>query len=334
MRETEFDVSLRPEDGHMQFRLPLPPGAPADHAFHAAADGQMGEVLRVYREWQLCGDDEWLRRLWPAVKKALEYAWVEWDKDRDGLLEGVHHNTLDIEFHGPETMCGSMYLAALRAGEAMARYLGDEPAADEYRRVFERGRATRTSACSTASTTSRCCRRGARRPTSSARAASATRCSASGTRACTAWATCSTATTCAAPWPAVFRHNFRDDFYGHHNPHRVFALNDDRGLLICTWPRGGRPRRSLTYAFECMIGFEYQVGAHLIYEGYLREGLAVCKAVRDRHDGRRRNPYNEFECGSHYARAMANYSYLLGALRLPLLGARAHPLARPGHMPG
>jgi hypothetical protein len=60
-----------------------------------------------------------------------------------------------------------------------------------------------------------------------------------------------------------------------------------------------------------MIGFEYQVGAHLIYEGFLREGLSVCKAIRDRHDGFKRNPYNEFECGSHYARSMSNYSYLL-----------------------
>jgi hypothetical protein len=110
---------------------------------------------------------------------------------------------------------------------------------------------------------------------------------------------------------AVYRHNFRDDFRDHHNPHRVYALNDDKGLLICTWPRGGKPERSLTYAFECMIGFEYQVGAHMVYEGLLREGLTVCKAIRDRHDGRRRNPYDEFECGSHYARSMSNYAYLL-----------------------
>ncbi len=60
-----------------------------------------------------------------------------------------------------------------------------------------------------------------------------------------------------------------------------------------------------------MIGFEYQVGSHLIYEGFLREGLSVCKAIRDRHDGLKRNPYNEFECGNHYARSMSNYGYLL-----------------------
>jgi hypothetical protein len=59
-----------------------------------------------------------------------------------------------------------------------------------------------------------------------------------------------------------------------------------------------------------MIGYEYQVGAHMVYEGFVREGLSICKAIRDRHDGFKRNPYNEFECGSHYARSMANYAYL------------------------
>jgi len=82
-------------------------------------------------------------------------------------------------------------------------------------------------------------------------------------------------------------------------------------MLICTWPNGGRPKESVTYAFECMIGFEYQAGSHMVYEGYFREGLTVCKAIRDRHDGWKRNPFNEFECGSHYARSLANYAYLL-----------------------
>jgi uncharacterized protein (DUF608 family) len=108
IREAEFAADLRESDGHMQFRMPPPPGTEGNHAFHAAVDGQMGCVLRTYREWQICGDDAWLRRLWPAVKRTLEYAWIEWDADRDGILEGVHHNTLDIEFHVPETMCGSM----------------------------------------------------------------------------------------------------------------------------------------------------------------------------------------------------------------------------------
>jgi len=311
MREIDFATDLREEDGHMEFRMPLPPGTAAGHGGHAAADGQMGNVLRTYREWQTCGDDDWLKALWPSVKKALEYAWVDWDKDKDGLLEGVHHNTLDIEYHGPDTVCGSMYLAALRAGEEMARHLGDEQAATEYRTVFESGSRLSDETLYDGEYYFQHIPEGVQ-----------------------AWYQYGPGCICdqvLGQWHArmyglgniydpghvqsaiesVFRYNFRDDFSSHHNPHRVYALNDDKGLLICTWPKGGRPKRSVTYAFECMIGFEYQVGAHLIYEGFLREGLSVCKAIRQRHDGYRRNPYNEFECGSHYARSMANYAYLL-----------------------
>ncbi|MHB0876593.1 MAG: GH116 family glycosyl-hydrolase [Anaerolineae bacterium] len=313
MRQREYDVSLRPEDGHMQFRLPLPPGRAADHEYHAAADGQMGEVLRVYREWQISGDDDWLRALWPRVKRSLEYAWVEWDRDRDGLLEGIHHNTLDIEYHGPETVCGSMYLAALRAGEAMARHLDDGAAAAGYRDVFERGRANTDERLFNGEYYFQALAEGSEAPYQFGPGCICDQVIGQWHGRMYGLGDILDREHVRSALAALFRHNFRDDFYGHHNPHRVYALNDDKGLVICTWPRGGRPKRSLTYAFECMSGFEYQVGAHLIYEGFLREGLSICKAIRDRHDGRRRNPYNEFECGSHYVRAMANYAYL-GAL--------------------
>lgn len=311
MREMDYAVNLRDEDGHMQFRMELPPGTPAGHGFHAAADGQMGGVLRTYREWQLCGDDAWLRRLWPSVKKALEYAWVEWDKDKDGLLEGVHHNTLDIEYHGPETMCGSMYLAALRAGEEMARYLGDHTAAGEYRRVFESGSALSDAILFNGEYFFQRIPEGVDAPYQFGPGCICDQVIGQWHARMLGLGDLYDPEHVRSALGSVFRYNFRDDFFDHHNPHRVYALNDDKGLLICTWPRGGRPKRSLTYAFECMIGYEYQVGAHLIYEGFLREGLSVCKAVRDRHDGFKRNPYNEFECGSHYARSMANYAYLL-----------------------
>jgi len=309
IREIDFAVNLRESDGHMQFRMELPPGTKAGHGFHAAADGQMGNVLRSYREWQISGDDAWLERLWPSAKKALEYAWTDWDKDRDGLLEGVHHNTLDIEYHGPETVCGSLYLAALLAGERMASYLGDEASAEEYLRVYESGRRLTDETLFNGEYYFQ-------RITDDAPYQFGEGCIID--QVIGQWyarmlglGDILDPEHVKSAIAAVFRHNFRSDFRSHHNPHRVYALGDDRGLLICTWPRGGRPQRPLTYAYECMIGFEYQVGAHLIYEGFLREGLTVCRAIRDRHDGLRRNPYNEFECGSHYARSMANYAYLL-----------------------
>jgi hypothetical protein len=110
---------------------------------------------------------------------------------------------------------------------------------------------------------------------------------------------------------AVFRHNWRPQLADHHNCQRVYALNDEPGLLLCSWPNGGRPNYPFPYADEVWTGIEYQVAAHLIYEGLIDEGLAVVRGVRSRHDGVRRNPWDEFECGHHYARAMASWSVLL-----------------------
>ncbi len=310
MREIEFGSSLRDEDGHMQFRMPLPPGAEADHQFHAAIDGQMGEVLRTFREWRISGDDAWMQSLWPDVKRALEYAWDAWDTDRDGMLDGAHHNTLDIEFHGPNTMCGSMYLAALHAGAEMARHCGDDEAADEYERIAESGRWLSDEKLFNGEYYEQIV------TDEDAMFQFGPGCIID--QVLGQWhaemyglGRILDAAHVRSALASVFAHNFQTDFFGHQNACRVYALNDDMGTVICTWPRGGKPDVPVRYSHECMCGFEYQVGAHMVYEGLLREGLSVCKAVRDRHDGIKRNPFNEFECGNHYARSMANYAYLL-----------------------
>ena len=61
------------DDGSMSFRTPVPL-RPGGNKVHPAADGQMGCVMKVYREWMLGASDEWLRKLWPNVKRAVEYA--------------------------------------------------------------------------------------------------------------------------------------------------------------------------------------------------------------------------------------------------------------------
>jgi uncharacterized protein (DUF608 family) len=137
MRVTDFTENMR-EDGSMAFRTLVPVGQ-VQWNFKAAADGQMGTVMKLYREWQTSGDDRFLRQLWPQAKRALEYAWVAWDADRDGVMEGEQHNTYDIEFFGPNTMMGTLYLGALKAGEILARATGDTSAAETYRRVRESG---------------------------------------------------------------------------------------------------------------------------------------------------------------------------------------------------
>ena len=138
LRESEF-LRNTTMNGQMGFRSYLPDGLKIWDK--SAADGQMGCLMKLYRDWRLSGDTNWLRRLWPQAKRALEFAWIEngWDGDRDGVAEGAQHNTYDVEFYGPNPLCGVWYLGGLRAGEEMARALGEEDSAREYRRLFEKG---------------------------------------------------------------------------------------------------------------------------------------------------------------------------------------------------
>jgi uncharacterized protein (DUF608 family) len=141
MREVEF-AHATDDRGSMSFRVGLPLNRARDFS-RAAADGQMGCILKMYRDWQLSGDEALLRRLWPTVRKAVEFCWIPggWDADRDGVMEGCQHNTMEVEYYGPNPQMGLWYLGALRAAEEMARHLGEKDFARECRRLFESGRA-------------------------------------------------------------------------------------------------------------------------------------------------------------------------------------------------
>ena len=149
LRKASFGYS-QDDQGGMRFRQMLPDGI--DRFGYAAADGQMGQIIKTYLDWKLCGDTEWLRGLWPQVKKGLAFAWIPggWDADRDGVMEGVQHNTYDVEFYGPNPLCGVYYLGALRAAEEMARALGDTAAAPTTARCSRTAARGWTRICSTA----------------------------------------------------------------------------------------------------------------------------------------------------------------------------------------
>jgi uncharacterized protein (DUF608 family) len=329
IRETDYRYNQH-DGGCMSFRMPLPMGRRAK--MHAAADGQFGGIMKVYREWRISGDDEWLARVWPRAKKALEFAWREMDKDRDGVMEGVQHNTYDIEFWGANTMCGSFYLGALRAGEEICRHLGDVASADRYREMFEKGSAwsdknlfngeyyfqkVNLKADATVED-------GEKAKSMRKRLVEGGRPKYQYGAGCLSdqllgqlfadmleLGDLYDSRNIDKAAASIFRHNFRSDFYDHVNPQRVYALDDEPGLLLCTWPKGGNEQFPFPYSDEVWTGIEYAVAALLAYRGRIDEALAVTRAVRERYDGTRRNPYDEVECGHHYARAMASYAVLL-----------------------
>ncbi|MBM3500227.1 MAG: hypothetical protein FJX74_16340 [Armatimonadetes bacterium] len=332
LREAEWNNSLL-DDGFVAFRMPLPLGTKGTRGFHPAADGQMGTVMQAYREWLICGDDEWLRGIWPKAKRALEFAWKYWDADRDGVMEGMQHNTYDMEFYGANTMMGSLYLGALRAGEEMAKAVGDEEAAETYRNLFERGSAWTDEHLFNGEYYEQHVNPDAHLPWPDNLRKLA---EDHGRDDKLPWPRWQFGKGCLSDqllgqWYAemlqlgplyrrrnirktlrsIFDYNWRAELYDHPCLLRIYALNDEAGLIIGTWPRGERPGHAFWFADEVWCGIEYQVAGHLIYEGMVDEGLAIVKGVRDRYTGERRNPWDEIECGHHYSRSMASYAVML-----------------------
>ncbi|PYV28977.1 MAG: hypothetical protein DMG24_00535 [Acidobacteria bacterium] len=287
LRESEF-LRNTAENGQMGFRSYLPDG----HKIwdKSAADGQMGCLMKLYRDWQLSGDTEWLRRLWPQAKRALEFAWIEngWDGDRDGVAEGVQHNTYDVEFFGPNPLCGVWYLGALRAGEEMARALGDEGSAREYRRLFESGsRWIDAHLFNRQFYVQKVMGRSADRIPSWLRVGMGAGNPESPDyqmgEACLADQLLGQYMAHVAglgylldeghvrkTLRSVFEHNYRSDLSEHECVQRTYALNDEGGVLVATYPLGKRPEIPFPYFGEVWTGLEYQLAAHLAFARALR----------------------------------------------------------------
>jgi uncharacterized protein (DUF608 family) len=336
LRETEFQVS-QDTRGHQTFRTPLPI-RPPKHDFHAAADGQLGGVMKVYREWRLSGDTPWLGALWPRVRTSLDYCIATWDPRHTGTLEEPHHNTYDIEFWGPDGMCTSFYLGALRAAVLMGEALGDPVSL--YGELYEKGRRrmetelwngeyfvqkiqwTGLDAGNPEDTESMV---GKYSPEATKllrkegpKYQYGEGCLSDGVLGAWIALVCGVGPILddekvASHLRAVHRYNLRRDLSDHANPQRpTFACGAEGGLLLCSWPRGGALTLPFVYSNEVWTGIEYQVASHLMLLGHVEEGLEIVRVCRDRYDGRIRNPFDEYECGHWYARAMASYGLLQG----------------------
>jgi len=307
MREFDYSTRIKPNGG-MATRVWPTRVVDGDTAF----DGHFGTLLRTCREWQISGDTAWLRKQWPGIKKAVEFPWKQWDVNRDGLLDtnSSWRCTLDQHLRGYESFGNSMYMAGMLAGEKMARAVGDTALADDCRRVFENGRQK----------TDQLCWNG-----------EYYRQVYDGKDTRNTWLNGVISEQLIGQWwsdmlglgdiyprdhmqtaiASVFKYNFVSDCRKILNTGYTLAMNDDAGLVICSWPKGGRPAQALFYADTIEVGYEDQVAGNLVNHGHILEGLAVMKAIRDRFDGRKRDPYNQIQCGGYYIRSMANYSLLL-----------------------
>jgi len=330
MRDVEFRHATRP-DGLMSFRAFLPLARASEQGL-AAADGQMGCLMKLYRDWQLSGDNAWLRALWPHAKRALEFCWIEggWDADKDGVMEGCQHNTMDVEYYGPNPQMGGWYLGALRAMEEMARQLGEADFAATCRALFERGRLWMDAHLFNGDYYEH----EIRPIPSEADIAPGLRLGAGAANL--ADPELQLGAGClidqlVGPYMAhicglgllldpahvrqtlqsLMRWNFQPSLHGHFNHLRTFALGDEAAMLMAAYPKGRRPKRPFPYYNEVMTGFEYTAAVHMLYEGMTEDGLTVIEAIRARYDGLKRSPFDEAECGHHYARAMASWAATL-----------------------
>lgn len=344
MRTLEYAYNMNP-DGGMSFRLMLPLGR-SPMQFRPCVDGQYATVMRVWREYKISGDKAWLKSLWPEIRRSIEFAWSpdntdRWDLNKDGIMEGRQHHTLDMEMFGENAWLSGLYLGGLKAGALIARELGDGETAAEFERVFESGREKLNQELFNGEYFIQKIDLGDR---------SVLDPYAGGAKSlqnqdiyAAYWndekkeVLYQIADGCGvdqvlAQWHAnlmglgeifdhdkavsalksIYKYNFIPNMREHFNPCRLYALNDEAGTIICAWPEETKlPAITIVYAEETMHGFEYQAAIHMIQEGMVEEGLRMVRAVRERYDGEKRNPWNEIECGSNYARSMASYALLL-----------------------
>lgn len=336
LRESEFFISQNKE-GHQMFRTNIPIRA-AKHDFHAAADGQLGGIIKIYRDWRISGNTDWLRMMYPHVKQSLDYCINTWDPRRVGALEEPHHNTYDIEFWGADGMCTSFYAGALHSFIKLGQALNED--VSQYESLLAKSKDYMENKLYDGEYFIQNIQwQGLKSPdpiaiaeknwnsdySEEARAILLKEgpkyqygkgCLSDGIIGC--WMSLVAGmdepidkVKVKSHLNSIYKYNLRRDLSDHANPQRpTYGLGKDGGVLLCTWPKGGKLSLPFVYSDEVWTGIEYQVASHLIFEGEVEKGLDIVRTVRKRYDGKVRNPYNEYECGGWYARALSSYSLL------------------------
>ena len=328
MRDVEFNYALD-STGLMSFRVGLPLQAGVGGGV-AAADGQMGTIMKFYREWQLSGDTNFLRTNWPQVKKALRFAWIPggWDADRDGVMEGSQHNTMDVEYFGPNPQMQLWYLGALKAASALAKAMNDSSFAQSCDELFGLGSAWTDAHLFNGEYYEQQVMAPAGRQLAKGTFSGFNQINQSEpayqlAKGCLVDQLVGQfmAHVCGLGYlvdpqhirttlASILKYNYRSSMRDHFNNMRSYALGDEAALLMASWPKG-RPKVPFPYFSEVMTGFEYTAAIGMLYEQQLGAGLRCIRNIRNRFEGSKRNPFDEAECGHHYARAMVSWASIL-----------------------
>ena len=309
MREMQNIPSMDPATGIVKFRG-------QENRSGYAADGQGGVILMFYRQYLMSTSGEFLKKHWPSIKKMMACMIGRDGADgrTDGIVNTSDHTTYDINFVGANTHNGSMYLAALRACEKMAALQGENDLAAEYRRIYQSGAKLTVARQFNGDYFIQLLEKD--KPTK--------------------WQIgtgCLTSQLLGNGWcgqvnldgvypepvirktlASIFRYNWIPDvgpYYKLHKPEMIFVKPGEAGLLICTYPLGSRLPHPLRYRNTIMQGYDYDAANQMLARGMLTEGLAIYRANHDNYDGAKHNPWNEQQCGDHYARAMAAWGALI-----------------------
>ncbi len=332
MREIEYHYGLNDSSGLMSFRVSLPLNKNANWKV-AAADGQMGSVMKMYRDWQLSGDNEFLRTNWPLVKNALSFAWIPggWDADQDGVMEGCQHNTMDIEYFGPNPEIEFWYLGALKAGAAMAAFMKDVSFENTCKKLFSNGSQWTDTHLFNGEYYIQIIQ-----PVDDRKKIAAGLIAGMGAsdfknpdfqigEGCLVdqLAGQYMAQICGLGWLAdsshvkktmesIWKYNYIKSFDDQFNNMRTYGLGNESGLVLTSYPNSAKkPAIPLSYCNEVWTGLEYTAATEMIYAGMMEQAIKTVSNVRNRYDGWKRNPFNEEECGNHYARAMASWATVI-----------------------
>ena len=339
MRENNIKYAMLPS-GETKFRIMLPVGR-GYWGRRPCVDGQMGEIIKCYREWKISGDDAWIKEYAPRIFKMLDFAWSpenadKWDENKDGVMEGRQHHTLDVELFGPSSWLQGFYLLALDCASKIADFVGDSARSKEYKEIYEKGRAWTNENLFNGKYFFHKIDVKDKSIVEKYDAISEERNFFSYWNEEKGEIKYQIADGCIidqmlADWHAyiigekgvfdadkkkialknLYKNNYKSSMRDVTNMWRNFAIEDEAGTVICSYPEGTPvPAIPISYCEECMTGFEYALAGLMLANGYEKECETMVKAIRNRYDGKLRNPWNEIECGSNYARSMASFALL------------------------